>query len=111
MAQWYGIDLDGVLAQFDTWQGIRYIGKPIPNMVKKVMALHDSGIEVRIFTARAATPESIPYIKAWLKQNNLPDWKITNAKDWGMVEIWDDRCKQVIPNTGNFVGGGDGIRS
>jgi hypothetical protein len=88
---------------FDEWLGIEYIGKPIPNMVDKVMALHDSGITIKIFTARAADPKSIPIVKKWLKDNGLPDWEITNAKNWGMVEMWDDRCKQVKPNTREFA--------
>ncbi len=26
--------------------------------------------------------------------------EITNVKDFGMIELWDDRAVQVIPNTG-----------
>jgi hypothetical protein len=28
---------------------------------------------------------------------------ITNVKDYGMYELWDDRAKQVVPNTGVAV--------
>ena len=31
--------------------------------------------------------------------------QITNIKDFGMVELWDDRAVQVIPNTGERVDG------
>ena len=33
--QWIGVDLDGTLAA-DPWQGFEHIGKPIPNMMKRV---------------------------------------------------------------------------
>jgi hypothetical protein len=33
----------------------------------------------------------------------LPDLEVTNAKDMDMIELWDDRAVQVIPNTGNPV--------
>lgn len=103
MTGWIGVDLDGTLAQFDRWRGPDSIGLPIPAMVKRVQAWIAEGREVRIFTARATDPRLIPPIKRWLKLHGLPDLKITNVKDFQMIELWDDRAVQVIHNTGRAV--------
>ena len=34
--QWIGVDLDGTLAHAEPWQGFEHIGKPVPNMMKRV---------------------------------------------------------------------------
>ncbi|MEM7376056.1 MAG: hypothetical protein AAF460_01000 [Pseudomonadota bacterium] len=103
MTGWIGVDLDGTLAQFDRWRGPDSIGLPIPAMVKRVEAWVAEGREVRLFTARASDPRLIPPIKRWLKLHGLPDLKITNVKDFQMIELWDDRAVQVIHNTGRAV--------
>ncbi len=36
------------------------------------------------------------------------DLEITNSKDLAMLELWDDRCVQLIPNTGRRADGGEG---
>jgi hypothetical protein len=102
--QWIGVDLDGTLAMAEPWQGFEHIGKPVPNMVKRLNVWVGMGYTVKIVTARAAEPEvATPPIKAWLKKHGLPDLEVTNAKDMDMIELWDDRAVQVIPNTGNPV--------
>ena len=100
---WIACDLDGTLAYYDIWRGPDHIGHPIPEMMEKVKAKLAEGIEVRIFTARACIPEQIPPVEAWLEENGLGGLKVTNVKDFCMIEQWDDRCKQVIPNTGEFL--------
>ena len=61
--------------------------------------------KVKIVTARAQNPEeAIPPIKQWLTKHGLPDLEVTNCKDMDMIELWDDRCVQVVPNTGNPIG-------
>ena len=95
------VDLDGTLAEYTSWQGIEHIGRPIPAMVAKIVKWLSDGIEVRIFTARAAIGEqAILYVKQWLKDNNLPDMIVTNCKDMSTLEIWDDRAVRVVKNTG-----------
>ena len=102
--QWIGVDLDGTLAIAEPWKGFEHIGKPVPNMLKRVKIWLEMGYNVKIVTARAAQPEeAIPPIKQWLKANGLPDLEVTNGKDMDMIELWDDRCVQVIANTGNPV--------
>lgn len=103
MAGWIGVDLDGTLAHFDRWRGPRHIGLPIPAMAKRVHDWHARGVEVRIFTARASRPELIPDVQNWLKRHGFPPLAVTNEKDFGMRELWDDRAVQVLYNTGKAV--------
>jgi hypothetical protein len=104
MAGWIGVDLDGTLAEYRGWNGPNDIGAPIPAMIERVKRWLAAGREVRIFTARACIPEQIPPVKAWLKKHGLPDLEVTNQKDFGMVELWDDRCVTVETNTGRVKG-------
>ena len=102
--QWIGVDLDGTLAMSEPWQGFEHIGKPVPNMLRRVKVWLDMGYTVKILTARAEEPEkAVPPIKAWLQKHGLPALEVTNAKDMDMIELWDDRAVQVIANTGNPV--------
>ncbi len=38
--------------------------------------------------------------QAWLEKHGIGGLIVTNAKDFGMVELWDDRCVRVLPNLG-----------
>jgi len=102
MSGWIGVDLDGTLATYNGWQGMDHIGLPIPLMMDRVKNWIKEGITVKIFTARACIPEQIPYIKRWLVDNGLPALEITNSKDFGMIELWDDRVITVEMNTGQI---------
>ena len=101
--RWIGVDLDGTLAEWDGWKGPEYIGKPIPKMLDRVKRWIKMDIEVRVFTARASVPEHIPPVQKWLKENGLDNVRVTNEKDYRMLQLWDDRCIQVIPNTGDLI--------
>lgn len=105
---WIGVDLDGTLAEYDRWRGTTHIGKPIPLMVERVKRWIEEGREVRIFTARVGgsveeAKEAHPAIEAWVLQHIGCRLPITCVKDYGMVELWDDRAVQVIPNTGRTI--------
>lgn len=100
---WIGVDLDGTLAYFDSWQGLEHIGKPVPTMAKRVLHWIEQGHKVKILTARASVPEGIPPVERWLKKHKLPALEVTNAKDFYMLELWDDRAVQIIPNMGKPV--------
>lgn len=104
MSGWIGVDLDGTLAMYDGWKGPDSIGAPVPAMAARLRAWLEAGQEVRIFTARASVPEQVPVVVAWCKQHFGIELPVTNVKDFGMVELWDDRCVQVTPNTGMPVG-------
>ncbi len=102
---WIGVDLDGTLAHHGDWKGINYVGRPIPKMLERVKRWIREGKKVKIFTARASDGETAKkYIRDWLEENGLPrDLEITDQKDYGMIELWDDRCVQLIPNTGRRI--------
>lgn len=109
MSGWIGVDLDATLAHYEGWNDGK-IGAPVPLMVERVLRWIEEGIEVRIFTARVSThqsPETIKLVKEaiqqWLRENGLPKMAITCEKDFSMIELWDDRCRQVQPNTGMEV--------
>lgn len=117
MNSWIAVDLDGTLAEYHGWQGAEHIGAPIALMVDRVKAWLAEGRDVRIFTARVGPqsrgrhtgqPCEVCY-EIWLDEARIMDWclehigkalPVTNVKDYGMIELWDDRCKQVLPNTG-----------
>ena len=105
---WIGVDLDGTLAHYDGFKGEDHIGEPVPAMLDRVKKWLEAGKKVKIMTARVSFPGAEGYIKDWLKEIGLPDLEITNVKDPGMEEIWDDRAIQVVKNTGEVVGGNKG---
>jgi hypothetical protein len=105
---WIGVDLDGTLAHYDGWAGVTHIGSPIFAMQDRVKAWLAAGVEVRIFTARVFGPgreQALPWIEAWSEQHLGRVLPVTCEKDYGMVELWDDRAVQVIPNTGQRADG------
>lgn len=107
---WIGVDLDGTLALYDGWQGPTIIGDPVPKMLKRVKDWLRSGKTVKIVTARVAPrggeeDECRKVITEWLERQGIGGLEITHAKDYGMVELWDDRAVQVIPNTGERADG------
>ena len=103
------MDLDGTLAHYDGWKSVDHIGEPIPLMVDRVKRWLREGKRVKIFTARvdghgeivggkkidAYTP-----IEGWCLKHIGHALEITNIKDRGMIELWDDRCVHVVTNTG-----------
>jgi len=104
---WIGVDFDGTMAKYDGWQGKDQMGAPIKPMVDRVKQWLAEGKEVRIVTARVgenlssmerkAAKESI---KAWCLEHVGQELPVTCKKDFAMIELWDDRCVQVIPNSG-----------
>ena len=153
---WYGFDLDGTLAEYDKWEGISHIGKPVRPMVNLIKRMHAEGKVVKILTARVAprpNPDTamtryplyagedigdVPMYAAkwmqsmkeaghlndqveackfyfkeeWNAHDFVADWclehlgflpEITHEKDHMMLELYDDRVKQVVPNEGLLV--------
>lgn len=102
--EWIGVDLDGTLAYYSVFQE-GAIGKPIPLMLSRVKAWLRAGKRVKILTARACTndPQVIKDIQDWTQLWLGQRLEVTAMKDWMMVEFWDDRCIQVMPNTGVTV--------
>lgn len=107
---WIGVDLDGTLAHYDTWRGIEHIGEPLMEMVDRVKGWISRGKTVKIFTARVCkgrdgyTIDDIKIlIQNWCEQHIGYRLDVTNAKDFNMIELWDDRCVAMITNTGTTV--------
>lgn len=111
---WIGVDLDGTLAEYHTWDEWDSIGKPVPLMLARVQGWVKADQRVKIFTARVSFEEGvckhtgvyftkdmmIEVIQDWLEYNGLPRLEVTATKDLNMSELWDDRAVQVMPNTG-----------
>ncbi len=110
---WIAVDLDGTLAEYGGWVGETHIGEPVPAMALRVRKWLAEGREVRIFTARVYDGVTIVGDKARLSADDIraaiQDWTekhfgvrlpVTNVKDFGMVELWDDRAVRVKANEG-----------
>lgn len=107
------VDLDGTLAHYDKWIGSHHIGAPVPRMVERVRQWLAEGKRVVIFTARmhshglpipgGGTVDVEGPIKAWCREHIGQELPVTNVKDFNLIELWDDRAVQVIPNTGETV--------
>jgi hypothetical protein len=98
--------LDGTLAYYDGWKGEDHIGEPIPLMVSRVKRWLSEGRWVKIFTARMhdGKESTRRRIEDWCEEHLGVRLEVTNVKDFSMVELWDDRCVQVDPNTGICLG-------
>ena len=99
-APWIGVDLDGTLAEATPWKGMSHIGPAVPLMLRRVNAWLEKGMRVKIMTARAGDPEGLAATQTWLATYGLPELEVTDRKDFGMIELWDDRAIQVVQNTG-----------
>lgn len=109
---WIAVDLDGTLARYDGWVSETHIGEPIAPMVERVKGWLSDGLDVRVFTARVYGTHSTrehsatrAAIEDWCAEHIGAVLPITNIKDFSMVELWDDRAIQVIPNTGKRADG------
>lgn len=117
---WIAVDLDGTLAEYHGWVNTFHIGEPIPLMLQRVKDWLVLNVDVRIFTARVdggevgaamGIDEDIvqryrdvqaitSMIQDWTEKHLGKRLPVTCKKDYGMVQLWDDRAVQVIPNTG-----------
>lgn len=75
------VDLDGVLARYDGWQGLEHIGEPIRGAVEFTRQLSDHA-RVMIYTTRCKadmedrpaflSPEDLAgYVRAWLDRHGF----------------------------------------
>jgi hypothetical protein len=97
---WIGVDLDGTLAHYEAKPyNPDHVGEPI--------------FEVKIFTARAskkdwASGEAYDHeaakrvVQEWSKKHIGVALEVTCEKDYGMIELFDDRCVSVEENTGRL---------
>lgn len=115
MSGWIGVDFDGTLSHYNGWRNGE-LGKPVQAMQTRVLDWLNAGREVRIVTARVAetglrnqvggfddnafAAEQRAKIEAWCLEHLGRIIPVTAMKDFGMVELWDDRCVRVVENTG-----------
>lgn len=112
---WIGVDLDGTLAHYTEWTAADIIGEPVPAMVERVKNMLRLGYHVKLVTARASSNGTVGRdldaakfrIAAtnWMIDHLGVALPITSAKDYAMIELWDDRAVQVLSNTGLPVNG------
>lgn len=106
---WIGVDFDGTLARYEGWDKNGWEpGEPIVPMVDRVKAWLDRGVAVKVFTARVscAEPErseQVALIEAWCEAHIGQPLPVTCTKDFGMIELWDDRAVSVEHNTGRVL--------
>lgn len=128
---WVGVDLDGTLAHYgDKAHPWNMFGEPIKPMIDRIKNWRAQGIAVKIVTARAfpfvdgaanssyilnavqqclvtgeafTLAEMIEVIKAWCQVHVGERLPVTCAKDYRMMELWDDRAIQVVANTGRSL--------
>ncbi len=101
------VDLDGTLAHWNPGEDYdaSKIGKPIKPMLDRVKRWVSEGKEVVIHTARVGDSGAFPHIHAWLREQGLPELRITNKKLKEGEEFWDDRAVAIQRNTGKILGG------
>ena len=103
---WIGVDFDGTLVTYDKWRGPDHVGEPIEPMIARVRTWLHEGREVRIFTARIYAPndDAQRQTDAAIALRTIQDWCLTQfklvlpvtcVKDFGMIQLWDDRCVQL----------------
>lgn len=109
-----GVDFDATLATYDGWKGPAVLGKPVPEMVRRMKAGMAQGTRFWIFTARVNpsghdykssldATQSYVAIAQWCMQVFGQLLPITHEKNQLWQEVWDDRAIQVLPNTGVFA--------
>jgi hypothetical protein len=101
MKPWVGVDLDGTLAHYEGWKG-GSIGEPVERIVALVRALPRNDLDVRIFTARADTPQQVIAVQDWCREHLGSKLAVTNVKDYGCLYVIDDRAVSVEANTGQW---------
>lgn len=117
----YAVDLDKTLARYDGWPEDNGIGEPLEQMVNRVRGWRLAGHAVWIFTARvcpirtkpvdAGSPEDLDAfiadqeakIKTWCLEHLGEELPVTSQKLPIFDEIWDDRARHVLPNTGCLI--------
>lgn len=103
---WVGIDFDGTWSSTDNpghFEPPYPLGRAVPQMTYKVRIMMKAGIRVRLFTARAGSPEAVERLRDWMRREIGEVLEVTDKKDYNLLRFYDDRALQVIPNLGRVV--------
>lgn len=127
---WIGVDMDGTFARYDeTWLPWNKFGPPIPPMIDRMKGWLSGGRKLRIVTARVypyvhdqaqlgvmnitkkclvtgqsfTIADMLDAIGDYTEKHVGARLGATCAKDYQMLQLWDDRAVQVVPNTGRTL--------
>lgn len=112
MSKAVAVDLDGVLAQYDGWEGLDDIGPPVPGAREFLeLVREDLGLEVVVFTTRLnpdpfnegeqrASPERLQAIvQGWLDKFDLPYDRVFTGRGKPIAVAYvDDRAVLCKPH-------------
>jgi adenylylsulfate kinase len=94
------VDFDGVLAEYDGWQGCEVLGAPRPDVIQVLRILRDEGWKIIIHTTRDAR-----HITDYLRSHCIPYDEInqnssyTNGGPKPVATVyWDDRALRYSGN-------------
>lgn len=90
---WVGFDFDGTLVGPPS--GGKSYGDDYPAMLSLLKLLIEHNIQVKIFTARAAYPQSAAIVQDWITSRGLPNLPITDKKDFNLALIIDNYAISV----------------
>jgi hypothetical protein len=111
--EWDGYDFDKTLFTHESGTGnfsVLSFGEPIMPMIEHLKANVASGKKCKVFTARVSyADERInavvrKHIQAHVLKHAGVEVEVTNIKDVGMRNLFDDRAFHVVPNKGIIVG-------
>lgn len=91
-APWIAVDLH------DTLVDGRDLSAPKPEMIERVKKMLADGKTVKIFTAWVAddpTGENEKKVKEWCEEHFGRALGVTNEKDPGMTDLWDDKAHGI----------------
>jgi hypothetical protein len=79
------VDFDGVIHDYQGWNGVEPIGQPIAKS-RAALLLLEKTYRIVIFTTRPAEN-----VERWLRHYGFPDYKVTDKKEPAYLII-DDRA-------------------
>lgn len=109
MKKTIAVDMDGTIATYDGWRGMKHIGKPIRGAREFLQTLRDRGYRILIFTARTAMrvkhteskysqQDLVDIVKEWLDKNEMPyDAIHTGDHKPSCSAFVDDRAVECRP--------------
>ena len=105
---WHGIDFDGTLATHGHVGWPEKLGEPIPKMVHRIQNWLENGEQVKILTARVFSGNlkrewERKRIERWCQEHIGRVLPVTSEKDHEMIDLYDDRARQIRRNTGELV--------
>lgn len=109
------VDLDGVLAEYDGWEGLEKIGGPVDGARNFLLSLREEGIEVVIHTTRAnpdpfneginrhAGKNAGDIIRSWLEKHDMHYDRVFTGEGKPIATAYvDDRAITCRPHASSM---------